>query len=811
MKIVLKHTFKNIFAKFGRTVLLVFCLFMCSLVACFALDLSGSLERTIANAYGAIVGSSDIIYSAGRPLDTSLLEDFPESEILSAEISAQEVYRHDPSYYMYVVRNGINVSVVDTEDALNMKVIYEELDLDTFEVAISESVANNLQLEVGDVITFYDDYSNPTDFTVTKICGNGGLFTLCDAVVSSESGDYLTHDGNIAFINVLNNSEVTKADETLKNEFIDATVQNITSDEDTAKSIAQITSVFYIAFIICILVAVITTLTVSGRIINERMSVVGTLRSVGVSPRMTTAILLLENVIYALLGAISAVLLYIQLRIMILDAMFTVTGDITFDFGNASPFVMTMVVIGMCLLQCACAIKAAIRASRTSIRDIIFDNKDTEYVYSKAQTYIGIALLAISLITVWFADSFVAQAVCLVSMLIGTYLLFPYVSRFASGCFTKVATKFNWPVARLGFIEASSKKNNIASASLIVIAVAVAIMLYVFADSEKASIDYKDLSGDIIITTYEGSEHYDYYDHMDGVVDVENVYLTLMDTSINGVEFDGAYVYSCDGNDMIHQMIDMPETIAQDGCYIDYSMGRKYGFNVGDEVEVVFGTDSYIPLHLTLRIDGFVDSSYSTMNAEVIILNSETYKTYFYEVPTYIVIDIEDGADVSEYVERFSKYSAASATVQSLEDYYNEFDATGNTETAVVNAVATIGIALVLIGVISNQLISFEARKKELAGLLSVSMSRQKLNKMLLLETAAMAITPLVIALPIGLIGAKQLFRIFSAIGITENIVMNVPGFIGKIIVLFFLFCATVIFPQAKMRKMKIAAQLKYE
>ena len=811
MKIVLKHTFKNIFAKFGRTILLVLCLFMCALVACFCLDLSGSLERTLANAFGAIVGSADVIYSGSRPLDTSVMEDFPECEILNMQVSSQEIYRRDPSYYMYAVRNSLNVAVVDTNEALNMKVIYEELDLGEGEIAISESVANNIQLEIGDSITLYDDYSNPTEFVITNICGNGGLFTLTDAVVDISCGDLLTHDADFAFVNVTDNAKVNEAYELMKNEYIDATIQNISSDESNAKAISQITSIFSIAFVVCVLVVVITTLTVSGRIINERMSVVGTLRSVGVSPRMTTVILLLENIIYALMGSIPAILIYLQLRGGLLDSMFTVQGEISFDFGSASPVVMAGVVIGMCLLQCACAIRAAIKASRTSIRDIIFDNKDTEYVHSKKQTYVGLGLLAIALITVWFKNSFAALSVCLLSLLLAFYWLFPYISRFVSGLLKKLADKKNWPVARLGFVEAKSKKNNMASSSLIVIAVAVAIMLYVFADSEKAAIAYQNFTGDIVLTTYENSEHYEYYDHMEGIENVERSYYTFMDTSINGEEIDQLAVYANDGSTMLHEVIDMPEEIADDGCYIDYRMGERYGINEGDEIEVVFGTDSYIPLTLTLRVDGFVDSVYTTNNAELIALSVDTYTTYFYDTPTYILIDLEDDADVDEYVERLSKYSATTAIVKSIKTYYEEFDAQGNTEITIVTGIGNVGILLVLIGVISNQLISFEARKKEIAGLLSVSMSRSKLNKMLLIETLAMAVTPLVVALPVGLIGARILFMIFEVIGITEPIVMNIPAYLMRLVILLFLFCATVIFPQAKMRKMNIAAQLKYE
>ena len=48
------------------------------------------------------------------------------------------------------------------------------------------------------------------------------------------------------------------------------------------------------------------------------------------------------------------------------------------------------VILGAVLIECLIPLKAILKALKTSIRDIIFDNRDTEYKYSKTTLVMGI-------------------------------------------------------------------------------------------------------------------------------------------------------------------------------------------------------------------------------------------------------------------------------------------------------------------------------------------------------------------------------------------------------------------------------------
>ena len=116
------------------------------------------------------------------------------------------------------------------------------------------------------------------------------------------------------------------------------------------------------------------------------------------------------------------------------------------------------------------------------------------------------------------------------------------------------------------------------------------------------------------------------------------------------------------------------------------------------------------------------------------------------------------------------------------------------------------------IGMISNQLIGFEGRKKECAVLLSTAMSRSRLSGILLKEVLIASIT----ATGVGtIIGTLLTLVIKAALDNTETIVLNVTVDPVRNLIIFVIltlvFTGTVLLPIRNLRKMKISEQIKYE
>ena len=131
---------------------------------------------------------------------------------------------------------------------------------------------------------------------------------------------------------------------------------------------------------------------------------------------------------------------------------------------------------------------------------------------------------------------------------------------------------------------------------------------------------------------------------------------------------------------------------------------------------------------------------------------------------------------------------------------------------ALTAGIILISVGMTLIGMISNQLIGFEGRKKECAVMLSTAMGRNTLSGILFREMLITSLTASFLGTSVGVV---LLFILNNATSASEE--MKVAVELDPVMtILFFIFLvvaftATVLFPIKNLKKMKIAEQIKYE
>ena len=193
-----------------------------------------------------------------------------------------------------------------------------------------------------------------------------------------------------------------------------------------------------------------------------------------------------------------------------------------------------------------------------------------------------------------------------------------------------------------------------------------------------------------------------------------------------------------------------------------------------------------------------------------IILSEKDYKTLFLDYPGCILVKADDPDQVKDSLEIYGK--GTYTKVQTLDEIIEETKTNNSRTVAVITIIIAISLGMTAIGMISNQLLGFEGRKKECAILLATSMSKAKLSGILLKEVLITSIT----AAGIGtVVGSVLTFVLQAAMNNSEVLVMDVQVDPVKNILFFLMmtvvFTATVLFPIRNLRKMKISEQLKYE
>ena len=822
MNILLKTTLKNIVGKPFRSALVIFSIFICSIAALMSFDLMQVEQDSVLDMLSQVMGKADIVL-AGQGADDSLLpEGFPEHDTLIVRSFNDSVYENVPGEYFVATSSRVDISGLDLEDAVRMGMISEGLDLGDGEAIVTKSFANLYGCEEGDTVTLHDIRGNTVDIVVRHIVPTQPMHMLLRGnavIVNDNTADVLSCDQNIRkmfYFSINDPARVMEASDMLEVTFPNANVLSFSGSMGNDNQMQETLGMMMLMFAVAFLLVVFITASICERIVSERMSFVGTLRSLGLSARATGMILLLENVVYALLGSIPAVILYMIIRLPLYNSMFSFTTSegalIEFKAPPLSILLVIGVVIGAIVVECIIPLKAQLRALRTSIRDIIFDNRDTDYKFSKFGLVLGSILTVTSIVTFFLRNNIFGAAACLVTGVFGLSFLFPRILRIITNFIKKTASKADHEKWALAAVEAGTRKSAVGSGVLCVTSSAMCMIVFTVAASLIGAYSATVYDCDVVAQTSKSTDYYSYVEHLDGVTDTEFIYSTEQESVyINDIRenFD-FYAFPEDGYRMFNAFSDLPASLEDGTIMLLNSWALRYGINVGDTVTIVYNYYGVFPIEKEYVVAGLFKNIKSNSTTNSIIMSLNDFRTVFHDKPGLILLRSADPSATAEVMDTYGVGTYGS--VKTVDQIIAEEQNTNSTTLRVFTIIIAIAVSMTCIGVISNQLIGFEGRKKECAVMLSTAMSRNTLIGVLFRE---MIITSVASTLVGTCIGSIMIYVIKSALDSSDTLYIPIHYNFGLIalmwIAMTLLFVLTVLFPVKNLKKMKISEQIKYE
>ena len=817
MKIILKHTFKNIISKPLRTGLLLFCVTICSFAAMLVFDMSGSIEHVLTSFYGQIAGTSDLLVACDKGLEEEMLEEAPECLAVFVANTTNSLYKRDASLYNYVIQESLDITGCDLEAAGNMGLLPKEIQLKKTQVAITEGMAKDYGYKVGDQIVLTDEVGKEVPYKVAYILPQTGMLHEKNSALLSVEGInqlYLEKAStyNMAYIDLQDSAKIEEIKRIIKKNTPTAVITPLYDSKEIKEATASVKNVFMVLFFVCLLLVLFVTISMSERMICEKMSVIGTFRSLGISNSLTSFILLLENGLYGLIGGGIGIFLYSCIRKSIFNSMFTI-GDVSdmqlqIDFGETPVLYYVGVIAGAIAIECLCPLKEIRKAAGSSIRDIIFDNKDTEYRGSRREWVMGIVLFVVAVVAVLLPENFWGTLICFGASVGAVFLLYPYIIRFVSKLICNVAKSCSMPVAHFAAMEISKKKSTVGSGRLCVTAVSICLVLFVISNSYHALYTQDIYDCDLLLEGMsEKCSTYRFIEKMEGVEDYEYIYANMTENKINGQK-KTINVFGYEDFQYFEGIKNLPEQMKNNECVMDQILAKKLGVQEGEKITITFQCDSFLPVTKKLKVIGYCDSMPYDCVGQSVVISKELYKNVFRDIPEKMLVKTKD-LSIKEKIENYSADTIS--TVRTMEDYQQEQEKGASSMKAMFAALIILGVGLTFVGNISNQLIGLEGRKRECAVLLSTSMSRGKLCKLFLLETLFSVSAALLVAVPFGLFLLKPLTEALEILGMPVPIVSS-PVEIGSFIAMIWLvFVITVLLPVKHIRKMHISEQLKYE
>ena len=822
MNLIIKTTLKNTFGKPFRSLLVIFSIFVCAFAALFCFDLAQTEKGLVGYLFREISGEADIMVSSFKADLSILPEGFPENESVNVRYFSNTIYKDIPGEYNLVTAESLLIYGVDPFLATKMGYMNNE-DLGFMEIIVTDKYANDFGIETGDTIKVYDNAGHPLEMTVVGIAKDdlkNLLFRDYSGAVNDETADILACGKPVSgafMINVLDDSRIDEAEEMLKAQFKSENVQRFALTEDMEAMMNELFGLLFILFAVAFLLVIFITFSICERIVSERMSYIGTLRSFGMSPRGTAFVLLLENVMYALLGSIPGVLLYLGIRGPMMDVLFDVSTATESTIEIEIPSISIALVVGTVIIaiaiECLIPLKAVLRALKISIRDIIFDNRDTEYKFNKHGIITGYIMAGIALITFFIPGGFVTAAICLITSVMALAFLFPLILKGVTTCIFSLSEKLGKEKMSLASREAISRKSTVGSGVLCATSAVMTMLVYVLATSMSGMMDTEIYQCDVVAELRGQPKDLAFVEYLSGVTETEYIYQKMDYVYFGDETFEKtAQVFGVPegGYEMYRALTGLPEVIENGTIYIDKGWGNNNGYSVGDTLKITFNPAGVFPIIREYTVAGYFKlDSYEAIKNNFVI-SQDDFISVFHNNPGYLMVRCEKPDKTRDEIRRYGVGNVS--TVRTKQEIIEDFEDDNAQSNRIYNIVIIVAVVMTCIGMISNQLLGFEGRKKECAVMISTSMSKKTLSGILFRE---MLITSLTAATSGCLLASILLLVLKKAFESAETVVMAMdfnPGTMVKFwVLLTIVFTLTVLFPIKNIRKMKLSEQLKYE
>ena len=821
MNLILKTSLKNIFGKPFRTLLVVFSIFICSMCAMVCFEFATSLKSLVIGGSSLGLSKADCLLIANDYTARGLPEGFPECTVLEINSNSEKLYKDIEGEYAYVTYDKLTIYGLDIDAAVNMEFI-EPVKLGLKETVITKKFAENFGYKVGDKLTVHDRANEEVELDIVGISANDGknyFINKYSAFINKDTAKIIScgkTDVGIVLVDVHDEAKARQAVKDLEEYYPNSIFLNFVYDEALIEEINEYVRYFYLVFAIAFLLVIFVTASICNRIVSERMPYVGTLRSFGMNNARTARILLLENMLYAILGCVPAIIVYGIIRHPILLSVGGVSKDGGFQttIPPMSPLVVGGVVLGAIIIECLIPLKAILKALKTSIRDIIFDNRDTAYRFSRSGLVIGIVFVIGAIVSGILSKNIYAAIVCLLLSVTALALLFPWVFKAVTAMVKKIADKKESAKWSLAAVEAISRKSTVGSGVLCVTAAAMSIIVFNTVRSGMNMTVDDDLHGDVIVECEEKTKNFKFVKKLDSVTDVEFIYSYSESVQFNDiVESD---TYGCafcglpDGGYKYYTPIKgLPEKIEEGTIIVDDKCADKFGLKAGETVKLTFNPKGVLPIIREYKLVSVLKPDAFEMSG-CIYMSERDYKELFKDTPEYCLIKCGN----PDYVARMIRTYAVGSykEVQTHDEMIKEKNAQNAKLNAVLLGIIAMAVGMTFIGMASNQLIGFEGRKKECAVLLSTSMDKKKLSGVLFCEMLITALTASVMG---TLVGVLMTGIINSLMSKSETLKIDVEtNPVATLLFCIFLivaFTGTVLFPVRNLKKMKIAEQIKYE
>lgn len=828
MKTVVKSLIKSIMEKKFRAFLVIFSIVISTGLFFSSSSITSSLVDMYTDKLKSTTGHADLVVKNDEN-SSSLFEIQPIDSIdhlltygIGETVTHGYVTQENKKSQWFTI-HGIELADLNTISPYTL----EKSDSAPFEgnqIVISRKMADTLGLEVGDNLEI-NIAGVPHQLQVVNAAYATGIFleetAMGSAIIPKSTMSSILQSGdNVSTLHIKLNDIQDKqlVLDTLKSQYPGFIVKEPISKSDIQGQIGALPTALYITLIVVSFMSIFIIYTCFKVVVLERMPLIGTLRSVGITRSRANTILLTESALYGLTGgvlgtAVGIGFLYVISWLTTPDYMRESGIDLNITAAN----LITSILFAL-LLCIFSSLIPIIKSSRASIKSVVLQQFEQKPIKAKFNVVFGIIIIALSFISSMIVTGKLSIAVVAVSVIllgIAVTMLVPGLT----GLFCIVSEKlYRALFGNIGVIAVKNLKGNKSILNSISL-MAIGISSLIFIQSASTSI----LSATSEI--YKTITNYDIQMQVPGVdgqslqqiTDIEGVADAYGNYAVMNVEVEGkGTIQMIDSADQTkHLSYWNFDGLDNQQVYSELHSGRKIvlgtaamqrlGVQKGDEITLHLPGGSF-----TYEVIANFDTLLSTGNIGIIgeeQLRNDGNFNYYTNIYIKASGDIESLADRLDTVPLMSKPLVL--TTKEIEKGYTDSNKMMFT---VLQAFAMLSMLIGLIGIVNNLIISFIERKKMIAMMRSIGLSKSQLWGMLCIESFTSGIIG-------GVVGCFGGFLFVSILPYIYKAIYIPPVFIAyplSQVILYVVAAAIVtvfasISPIMKSSKMSIIKSIKFD
>jgi len=830
--IIIKFTLRNIREKKLRTFLILLSIILSSALFFASTAVSTTVEMMIMEQMEKFIGNADIIITAGQQaksgfISPSLLDDCQKGIKYAVGTVTGGGEFSAKGETIQVTVQGINLEDLDR---MNPIILDQQHGLNPFKgnkAIIGKGMAEKYGLKPGDPIGISLSGTKKW-FIVSGISQPMGPFTedgqSTYIVVPRETmAGLYGSSGKVGelYVGLEDPSAQDMMVEELSKAYpmyrVEPTIPKAMIKSETQ----QISAMFLVIVAFVLILSMFIIYTSFKVIMAERLPVIGTFRSIGATKKMTNRVLMTESMIYGILGGILGDALGINiLKLMIMQ----ITPLWQSGVDIKAYYTPGQLAMGFCvgfILALVSSFLPIRKVSRIPVRDIVLNFMEKKVKKKRWKAVMGISFLAAGIIGPIIVPENIEIAVdviCMFLLVPAVVMLVPYIT---NGILKVFQALYEGVFGNEGILAAQNLRDNKNSLNnIVLLGISISVLLMISILSQSIINDtvnyYKDYKYDISfwawpmnrstesrLLSVEGVRdtygEYQKYGQIQVVGKNAEIRRVLGINKEKTLDYMNLYI---EGNtEKLVQQLDEGRNIIVTNIFKD-----EYGIKIGDYLKLK--TEKGI---LEYKVVGFFESNRSEGKYALI---GERYLKSDMSVKDYSSIYVKTNGDSEEVVKNIQeRFKNRQPWVRSVKQMMED-NMEGNSKLlGIFNGFGIMALVICVFGVFNNLIISFIDRKRSLAILYSVGMSKMQSLKMIFIEAFTGGLIGGVTGIIIGLLLVMNVEKLVEALGgsIKDFIQISWVSLAACVAGGVIITVAASIGPALKSSKLNIIEAIKYE